>query len=275
MDPRVRLTLLNAFTHTCIISTPAIFWTCDRSMLRGEGEMLITWAQRSGALLMSGGDAERWWRLFTAPLLHEGTHHLMSNIVMIAVSAMVISLISLNMSPLLDARHKVYRWSSRANLKRCYHVLMWLYLTSYVGAGLTGASRLMIGQQFGVTHDSIGLSGGAFLALSAVCVRAGSDPSSLGLSLQGGQHSRHFTLSLSLVWLSVPLVLLMLNRGPHVDEWSHVTGWILGTTWGVIGSLWRLSGRRCVRCTLIGSLALALLVTWQIVAMYLCTISGS
>ena len=263
MYQRLRRMIKRVFIYTSVILSPAIIWTLSRLIVKHDQEHLIVWAKRSGALLMSPEEgADQWWRVLTGPLLHQGSHHLISNGVMIALSSLILTVIYTRQ--IEDSIGLPLR-------QRYYDGLIWIYLTLYIGASLIAISRLCLGHYLGITQGSIGLSGGAFLTLSALCVSVSISPSLIGVIDQSDLTSKRV---MSALWVTLPLLLLLLNRGAEVDQWSHIAGWIGGTLWGVFWTCRRKTTEDFIGSHQVIYIILVMTCVCQMIAIFLCLLKS-
>ena len=262
MSQRLIPVLRQTMIYTCVALTPATLWTITRILLKSTEEPFIQWAERSGALMMSPDQVEQWWRIFVAPLLHHNAHHLISNAVMIILSALILAVIV--------KRQRLLQASSQCIQPRS-HPLIWMYLTIYMGATLIALSRVLFGDILGITQGSMGLSGGAILMLSSLCVQVSIAPDLLGVNLK--VTPRRDRIFMSCLWMSIPLLLLIFNQGPQVDEWSHWSAWIMGISWGVVqttGTSITLPRRSRIMYS-----SMIVFCMFQVIAVYLCLTTTS
>lgn len=263
MYQRLRRMMKMVFIYTSVTLSPAVIWTLSQLIVKHDQEHLIVWAKRSGALLMSPeGGAGEWWRVLTGPLLHQGSHHLISNGVLIALSSLILTVI--------------YTRQTEGSIslplrQRYYDGLIWLYLTSYIGASLIAISRLCLGHYLGITQGSIGLSGGAFLTLSALCVSVSISPSLIGVIDQADLISRRV---MSALWVTLPLLLLVLNRGAEVDQWSHLAGWAGGTLWGIFWTYHRKNTEDFMASHQVIYIVAVMICVCQMTAISLCLLNS-
>ena len=263
MSQRLIPVLRQAVIYTCITLTPAILWTFNRTLSRSTEEQFITWAERSGALMMSSDGLDRWWSILVAPLLHHNAHHLISNAVMIMLSALILTVISTPQRQLQTSSHNLQLKGKR---------LIWMYLTVYVGASIIAFSRLSLGHLLGITQGSMGLSGGTLFILSSLCVRVAITPDLIGVNLKVTPRSAQVLIRC--LWMSIPPLLLVVNQGSQIDEWSHYSGWIVGSCWG--GVVWRTEmSMNLLERDRIMYVSMMCLCVLQSIAIYLCLTTAS
>ncbi|MAA78864.1 MAG: hypothetical protein CL916_06355 [Deltaproteobacteria bacterium] len=176
----------------------------------------LEWASYWGALLPSSQmDSAQVWRVFTAPILHIGLNHLLSNLVILMVAVFL---------KLWQANHKdftILPFTLSHYFKSAHDWLSPVYLILW--GGIVSSTRVIIG----IEAWSLGLSGVVMMYLSRVCTLLASQSI---FKQERSTKKGHLLRSVTLFIL--PWLLALISLEDRIDLSSHLIGTTLGSIYG-------------------------------------------